>query len=154
MKKFFAKGFLLIILFLEITIVINSNVSYANSTKSSFITHKKYAGTYSYEGEKRNYKKGWYDLIINKITSKGKMEFIISKGGLNASPLYETDIIKTRIKKNKAVFKYQDSWGNKGKGIIIFKKNGTIFMKLKQTYTAEFKRSSLEISKTQFEKVS
>ena len=92
-------------------------------------------------------------VIIHKITKNGIVHFNLDKGGRNASPLYGTDILTARIKGNKANFTYKDDgWGNKGKGTIVFNRNGTIYLTVKQTYTAEGNRSSLQISKTIFKK--
>lgn len=125
----------------------------AASKKSSFITNKKFKGVFEYKGQKFNWKKGWYRVVIREITKSGKVRFYLDKGGRNASPLYVTDVLTARIKGNKANFKYkQDGWGNKGKGTIIFNKNGTIYLTVKQTYTAEGNRSTLAISKTIFKK--
>ena len=126
----------------------------AATKKSSYITNKKFKGTFEYKGEKRYWKKGWYSVIIHKITKDGIIRFNLDKGGINASPLYGTDILTARIKENKAHFTYKDDgWGNKGKGTIVFNRNGTIYLTVKQTYTAEGNRSSLQISKTIFKKV-
>ena len=42
----------------------------------------------------------------------------------------------------------EDGWGNKGKGTIVFKKNGTIYLTVTETFAAEYNQSTLEIPKT------
>ena len=123
------------------------------TSRSTLITNKKFKGTYGYNGNKGSYEGGWYTLTIKKITSSGKVRFQISRGGINGSPLYETNILTAKISGSKATFKYnEDGWGNKGKGTILFNKNGTIYMTVKQTYTSSGNRSTLAISKTIFKK--
>ena len=56
-----------------------------------------------------------YGLVINRIKN-GKIRFQISKAGVNGSPIYNTNIIRTSIKKNKASFQWKDTWGNSGTG--------------------------------------
>ena len=151
-----------LIIFLLVFTVIVGMVSVQSSTtvqavskKSSYITNKKFKGTFGFKGEKGSYENGWYNLIIKKITKTGKILFLLDKGGRNASPLYGTDVLTAKIRGNKAKFVYKgDGWGNKGKGTIVFNKDGTVYLTVKQTYTAECNRSSLEISKTLFKKVS
>ncbi len=151
-RKLFSMLMLLVILVGAILMQNSINVQ-AVSKKNSYISNKKFRGTFEYKGEKRNWKKGWYSVIIHKITKNGKIRFNLDRGGRNASPLYGTDVLTARIKGNKAKFTYkEDGWGNKGKGTIVFNKNGTIYLTVKQTYTSAWNRSTLEISKTIFKK--
>lgn len=127
----------------------------AEAKKSSYITNKKYAGTYGVKGQKNSYENGWYSIIISKISASGKMRFAVERAGRNASPIYATGALKAVIRGNKAKFTYEeDGWGNKGKGTIIFKKNGDLYVKIKETYTAASNRSTLETPKVVFKKKS
>lgn len=138
----------------SITMATSASNAQATSKKASFITNKKFVGTYGYKGKKGSYKKGWYELTINKITSAGKVRFQIGAGGPNGSRLRETDVLTAKIIGNKATFKYKDDgWGNKGKGTILFQKNGSIFLTVKDIYNAGY-GASLEIPKTIFKKTS
>ncbi len=153
MKKRLLSLLLVLIFLTGILSVQNPITIQAAAKKSSFITSKTFKGTFGYNGEKGGYETGWYNIIIYKITKNGKIHFAIDKGGRNASPLYSTDVLIAKINGNKAKFVYEDSWGNNGRGVIKFNKNGTIYLTVKQTHTAEINRSSLEISKTLFKKV-
>lgn len=125
----------------------------AVSKKNSYITNKKFKGTFEYMGQKGSYEEGWYAVVVCSITKNGKVRFYLDKGGRNASPLYCTGVLSAPIKGNKAEFMYkEDGWGNRGKGTIVFNKNGTIYLTVHQTYTAEGNRSSLQISKTIFKR--
>ena len=152
-KILFSRLMFLVILIGAIPMQNPTNIQ-AASKKKSYITNKNFKGSFEYEGQKKNWRKGWYSVIIYKITKNGKIRFNLDKGGRNASPLYATGVLTSRIKGNKAKFTYKgDGWGNKGKGTIVFNKNGTIYLTVKETYTAVGNRSSLQISKTVFKKV-
>lgn len=154
MKKRFLSLFLILFFIVEAVSVQSSVTAQTATKKSAFITTKKFKGTFGYKGEKGNFEEGWYNIIIHKITKNGKIRFELDKAGRNASPLYSTDVLTAKINGNKAKFTYGDSWGNEGTGTIVFNKNGTIYLTVKQTYTTEGNRSSLQISKTIFKKVS
>lgn len=155
MKKKLISFLLVFTVIVGMVSVRSSTTVQAVSKKSSFITNKKFKGTFGYKGEKGGYEDGWYNLIIHKITKNGKVSFNLDKGGRYASPLYGTSVLTAKIKGNTTKFVYKgDGWGNKGKGTIVFNKNGTIYLTVKQTYTAEGNRSSLQIPKTLFKKVS
>lgn len=83
-----------------------------------------------------------YGVVINRI-KKGKIRFQISKCGLNGSPLYDTYIINARLKNNKAVFTWEDSWSNQGNGVLKLGK-GYVKLKMNQTVMAKWNRSTLD----------
>lgn len=82
-----------------------------------------------------------YAVTINKLKKK-KAILQISYCGVNGSPLYETKIITAKRSGKKLTFKWEDSWCNKGKGTIKLYK-GYLKIKMKQTYTAKWNRSTL-----------
>ena len=130
MKKRMTGLLLAVLLSVEAVLVFDSGTTYALA-KSAFITNKKFKGTYSYKGKKGNYEKGWYNLVIKKITKEGKVSFYLDKGGKNATPVSSTTVLTAKISGSKASFKYsEDGWGNKGKGTILFKKNGRVYLTL------------------------
>lgn len=146
---------IILVLVLGLVAFPNMNAAQAATKKSSFITNKKFVGTYGYEGQEGSFEEGWYHVTIYKITSSGKVRLQLDRGGTNASPLYATDILTAQIKGNKASFKYdEDGWENKGKGTIVFKKDGTLSVTVKETYTSDANRSTLAIPKTIFKKIS
>lgn len=154
MKQRIIRMILVLVILVEVISVQNTIDVQAASKVSSFITNKRFKGKFNYKGEKTNWRKGWYSVMIHGITKSGKVRLSLDKGGRNASPLYGTSVLVAKIKGNKANFTYhEDGWGNKGKGAIIFNKNGTIYLRVKQTYTAEGNRSTLAISKTIFKRV-
>lgn len=156
MKKFEKVWSRLMILLMVLTAVVLVNADRSDAAKkSSYITNKKYIGTYGYNGNKGSLETGWYSLIINKISASGQVRFQLSKGGRNGSPLYETKPLTAKIKGNKASFTYdEDGWNNKGKGIIVFNKNGTVYLTVKETHHADFNRNTLATSKALWKKVS
>ena len=83
-----------------------------------------------------------YGVVINRIKN-GKVRFQISKAGVNGSPIYNSNIIKAKLKKNKASFQWKDTWGNSGTGKLKLS-DGYVKLKVKQTYTAEWNRSTLD----------
>lgn len=146
--------FLLLLLVFTVVFMVNADKSEA-AKKSSYITNKKYIGTYGYNGNKGSFETGWYFLIINKISASGEVRFALDHGGRNGSPLYETGPLTAKIKGNKADFTFkEDGWGNKGKGTIVFNKNGDLYLTVKETHHAEYNRSTLATSKAVFKKVS
>lgn len=83
-----------------------------------------------------------YGVAVNRIKN-GKIRFQISKAGVNGSPIYNSNIIKAKLKNNKASFQWKDTWGNSGTGKLkLF--NGSVKLKIKQTYTAQWNRSTLD----------
>ena len=83
-----------------------------------------------------------YGVAVNRIKN-GKIRFQISKAGVNGSPIYNSNIIKAKLKNNKASFQWKDTWGNSGTGKLkLF--NGYVKLKIKQTYTARWNRSTLD----------
>ena len=83
-----------------------------------------------------------YGVAVNRIKN-GKIRFQISKAGVNGSPIYNSNIIKAKLKNNKASFQWKDTWGNSGTGKLkLF--NGYVKLKIKQTYTSQWNRSTLD----------
>lgn len=83
-----------------------------------------------------------YGVAVNRI-KKGKVRFQISRAGVNGSPIYNSNIIKAKLKNNKASFQWKDTWGNSGIGKLkLF--NGYVKLKIKQTCTARWNRSTLD----------
>ena len=153
MKKIVRPAVLLVAFFLLGACLLHPQT--VNAKKSSYITNKKYIGTYGYKGREGSFEEGWYYLIINKITKSGKIRFALDYGGMNGSPLYYTGPLTAVVKGNKAQFVYtDDGWGNQGKGTIVFRKNGNISLTVKETFTEEFNRSTLARPKTVYKKVS
>lgn len=83
-----------------------------------------------------------YGVVVNRIKN-GKVRFQISKVGINASPLYNSNVINAKLKGKKASFSWKDTWGNSGTGILKFGKN-LVKLKITQTYTAKMNRSTLD----------
>lgn len=125
---------LVFVLILSMITGIFFDIQIVSAKKSSYITSKKYVGTYSYNGESESEQGGWFDLIINKIKSNGTMEFQVQRGSKNGIHLYYTPVITASIKGNKAKFRWEDSWGCNGTGKIVFVKGGK---KIKLTLTEE-----------------
>ena len=83
-----------------------------------------------------------YGVAVNRIKN-GKIRFQISKAGVNGSPIYNSNIIKAKLKNNKASFQWKDTRGNSGTGKLkLF--SGYVKLKIKQTYTAQWNRSTLD----------
>lgn len=83
-----------------------------------------------------------YGVVINRIKN-GKVRFQISRAGVNGSPIYNSNVIKAKLKNNKASFQWKDTWGNSGTGKLKFS-GRYVKLKIKQTYTADLNRSTLD----------
>lgn len=148
-------SFLLIFAMVFGSVTIKNPVVVLAASKKSFITNKKFKGTYGYKGNKGSFENGWYNLIINKITADGKVRFQIEKGRNRASHISVTGILTAKINGNVAKFSYKEvSCENKGKGSIVFKKNGIIYLTMKDTYIPKASKCTLKLLKTMFKKVS
>lgn len=83
-------------------------------------------------------------LEVNNSTGKAKIE--IAYVGRNYSPYYYTDTIYATLDAGgSASFNWTDSWGNRGTGRFSIS-NGvlpSIFLEMKQTYTAANNRATL-----------
>jgi len=79
---------------------------------------------------------------VNKVKNN-KAKFQVTYLGRNASPLYETNVITAKIKNKTVSFKWKDTWGNSGTGKLRLY-NGYVKIKMKQTKTAEWNRSTLD----------
>lgn len=109
----------------------------------------KYTGTYQkvYKLSKA-YKKAYppiYTVTINKVT-KNKIRFQVEYLGINGSPIYQSNVITSKLKSKASSFKWKDTWGNSGKGKIKLYKN-YIKIKMVQTKTAKWNRSTLDTTK-------
>ena len=138
------------ILVIVTNLILTQTTAYAK--RATFITEKNFIGTFY---PKNGYKKatknhGAYNVTIKKITKSGKAKFYIEYCGRNGSPYYSTFFITAKIKGKKADFKWKDTWGNSGNGIIKFIKRHKISLVMKQLKTAELNRASLAIKKTIF----
>ena len=80
----------------------------------------------------------------NKVTST-KVRLQLEKLGVNGSPIYATAPITAKRKGNTVSFKWKDTWGNSGTGTLKLYK-GYVKLKVKQTYTARWNRSTLDTS--------
>lgn len=126
-----------------------------SAKKAEFITDGKYVGTYSWGGKEETGETGWFDVIINKISSNGRMEFQIQKGTPNGTKLYYTPLISATIKGNKAKFQWEDSWGCSGTGKIVFVKKKNKDKVIKVTITEKGSDSSALVCKKQvFKRIS
>ena len=85
-----------------------------------------------------------YSVIVNKVTST-KVRLQLEKLGVNGSPIYATAPITAKRKGNTVSFKWKDTWGNSGTGALKLYK-GYVKLKVKQTYTARWNRSTLDTS--------
>lgn len=118
----------------------------ANAAISSYIKESKFKGEYYAED------KGYEDTIYLEIKSikKGKVKGYIDRSNLSRE--LGADFSTSKINKNKANFSFEDNWGNKGKGTIIFNKNGTLKVTIKTTKKssgsrAEFSHKNITFSK-------
>lgn len=104
----------------------------------------KYTGSYykTYKVEGRISYPPTYGVTINKVKNN-KAKFQVTYLGRNASPLYETNVITAKIKNKTVSFKWKDTWGNSGTGKLRLY-NGYVKIKMKQTKTAEWNRSTLD----------
>ena len=83
-----------------------------------------------------------YGVVINRVKN-GKVRFQISRAGVNGSPIYNSNVIKAKLKNNKASFQWKDTWGNSGTGKLKLSR-GYVKLKVTQTYTAKWNRSTLD----------
>lgn len=105
---------------------------------------RKYTGTYIKIGNVQNVEyKPAYVVIINKITNK-KVKLQLGYIGTNCSPLYVTAPITAKRKGKTAKFKWRDSWGNSGNGILkLYKGYVKVKVKVNQTKTEGWNRGNL-----------
>ena len=125
------------------------------SAKARYITNRNFRGTFTIGGQECTFESGGYTVVIGNISSKGKIKLQLHRWSANAGKLSDTDVITTKIKRNKAVFRFKDSYdGSREKGIITFHRDKTIELQVKVIKKAEFSGYSMEIDKTTFERVS
>lgn len=130
-----------ITVFMMMLVLLSSLVPASNTEAAS-----KYAGTYTKTYKVKGLKKGTlkpsYSVIINNI-SKGKIRFMVEYYGINGSPIYQTNIVTSKIKNNVTTFKWKDSWYNSGKGRMkVYKKY--VLIKMVQTKSSKWNRSTLD----------
>lgn len=148
------KQMMMAILVIAISVSFNVQSQTANAAKKGYINNKNFRGTFSYDGHKGTFESGGYEVIINNISSKGKIKFCVSRWTPNASRITESGIITAKINGNKAVFDFTDSYNDiKGKGTFIFNKNRTMYVTMKMSRPGSF-WSGLELKKTLFKKAS
>jgi hypothetical protein len=128
------------------------NTSVSEASVKKYVTSKNFVGTYYMKGfdKTANEEHGAYNVTIGKLKKSGDLTLYISYIGRNYSSICVTDVIKTRVKGNKATFKWKDSWGNKGKGIITLTKKHRFNLTMKETKSSEFNRVSLEVTNETF----
>ena len=131
------------LLFLMLTIMITVTFYQPAQAASG-----KYTGTYtktwSVSSNMTVTIKPSYAVIVNKVTST-KVRLQLEKLGVNGSPIYATAPITAKRKGNTVSFKWKDTWGNSGTGTLKLYK-GYVKLKVKQTYTARWNRSTLDTS--------
>ena len=131
------------LLFLMLTIMITVTFYQPAQAASG-----KYTGTYtktwSVSSNMTVTIKPSYSVIVNKVTST-KVRLQLEKLGVNGSPIYATAPITAKRKGNTVSFKWKDTWGNSGTGTLKLYK-GYVKLKVKQTYTARWNRSTLDTS--------
>lgn len=131
------------LLFLMLTIMITVTLYQPVQAASG-----KYTGTYtktwSVSSNMTVTIKPSYSVIVNKVTST-KVRLQLEKLGVNGSPIYATAPITAKRKGNTVSFKWKDTWGNSGTGTLKLYK-GYVKLKVKQTYTARWNRSTLDTS--------
>ena len=59
-----------------------------------------------------------YGVVINRVKN-GKVRFQISRAGVNGSPIYNSNVIKAKLKNNKASFQWKDTWGNRDRKSVV-----------------------------------
>lgn len=125
----------LLALFLLVTLLPGGNVQAASRTGHY---QKRYKAKVSYPvwGQPA------YGVVINRIRN-GKVRFQISKAGVNGSPIYNSNVIKAKLKGKKTSFRWKDTWGNSGTGKLKFGKN-CVKVKVNQLQTARMNRSTLD----------
>ena len=84
-----------------------------------------------------------YRAIETTVWNSRKVQ--LEKLGVNGSPIYATAPITAKRKGNTVSFKWKDTWGNSGTGTLKLYK-GYVKLKVKQTYTARWNRSTLDTS--------
>lgn len=122
MKKLIARGLMFV---LVLTMFSTCQIQAAS----------KKTGTYykTYKIEDKTATAPTYGITINKIKNN-KITFQIAYHGKNGSPVYLTDVITAKIKKNRVSFQWVDSWGNEGTGKM---KLCSGYVKLKMTQTKD-----------------
>jgi hypothetical protein len=127
-------------------------ISVSEASVKKYVTSKNFVGTYYMKGfyKDANEEHGAYNVTIGELKKSGNMTLYISYLGRNYSPIYGTNVIKTKLKGNKATFKWKDSWGNKGKGSITLTKKHRFNLTVKVTKKSEFNRASLEATNKTF----
>ena len=147
------KKTLVSILFVMVLLIIHTP---AYASVKSYITDKKYAGTYYLSsGENENGKigghkdvtdkHGAYYVIIKKISKKGKIKFAIENISSNGRRLTYADVSGS-IKGKKVSFHWTDNWGSIGKGSLIINKNRKLKLQVKTTSYGKKVRGTMDVS--------
>lgn len=128
-------GFKILLLLAVMLFALSLNAQAATKAKAGV-----YKKTYSVSGSFANARIKPADaLIVTKVSGK-KITFAVEHYGINGSPLYQTNTITAKIKKNKvSKFKWEDSWGNSGVGSLKFS-NKSVKLTMKTKKQSSFNR--------------
>ena len=148
------KNFLSIVLCASLIMGLSILPTASTQAKTSKYINDDFIGSYTIEGKKPSFEEGWYTLTVDSIEKDGNVVFQVDMGGLNGSPIYTTNVIKSKIKGKKAGFDWVDTWENSGTGKLIFKKNGKLSLTLKITKESDVNRSTLKCKNLILEKYS
>ena len=101
------------------------------------------AGHYSKRYKDEGFDEPAATYVSIKKAEKDDFRFQVGYVGFNASPIYETQKLKGKVKDGKVKFQWQDTWGNSGSGIL---KPGDGFVKLKmvEEQKADVNRATLD----------
>lgn len=84
--------------------------------------------------------------ILSVDNAAREIEILISRVGVNSSPLYTTESISASIASDHTVqFEWKDSWSNQGTGTLVLDPDDPSAVQLMMTVTeeAEFNRATL-----------
>lgn len=83
-------------------------------------------------------------LVKAESAGKNRVNLAVEFLGINYSPIYETETIyNIPIIGNKAIFEWEDSWGNKGVGRVTFE-DGALTITMRITEMSSSNRGTLE----------
>ena len=123
--------------------------------KPKYINNKNFQGTFTIGGKKCTFESGGYEIVINNITSKGNVVFQMHRYSANAMKMSDTDVITAKLKKNKITFKFTDGYDcSLEKGTIVFNKNKSVNLRVKQLKKGPYPGYNMEIKNTNFKKSS
>lgn len=152
-KFIFRKGRIFVFAFLML-LYLGASQTEAMAAKKSYINNANFQGTFTLTGTEAVFEEGAYEVVIDKITSKGNVVFQLHRGSAYYSRMSDTETIVARINNNKASFKFEDcSQGSKGKATIVFNKDKSIYLTAKVTQLPDWPVSyGLDIDKTKFKR--